>query len=157
MLMMTAVMILPVGCTENSDLQNPVGAYSGEEKAKKGVPNEMGDKGSANTLNDPIRVAEAFINAYNNKDEKQLLQLSTQECAQQIMEDKTGIQLKLKNASIVAENDKNYAAVVQCEWDKSVEEQLSKQGLQGWSFLFLVREKGVLKVTGYGSGYSAEQ
>jgi hypothetical protein len=110
------------------------------------------------TPKDPVGTVEAFIDAYNNKDEKRMIELSTTELFEEIKghdyinRGLWGMKYaKLESASVYQETTDN--ATVLCSWDNKTIEEAKKEGKQTWSFVSLVRENGLWKVNaGGGSG-----
>ena len=110
-----------------------------------------------NTPNDPIEVLKAFIDAYNDKDEKRMIELSTMDMKKEIKEANYvntslyGMRYaKLENAEIYKEYS-NDNLMVLCYWDKKTYEESANAGIQHWSFANLVRENSVWKVGGIGA------
>jgi hypothetical protein len=109
--------------------------------------------------NDPASVMIEFIDAYNDKNESLMIELSTAEMGQ-IIKDGNFISnglwgmkyAKLESVSIQVNNEDSI--MVTCFWDSTTYEEAEKAGMPFWNFASLVRENGQWKLASGGStGY----
>jgi hypothetical protein len=109
------------------------------------------------TSNDPVGIMNEFIDAYNDKNENLMIELSTTKIGQ-IIKDGNFINnglwgmkyANLDNASI-HRNDSEDRVTVLCSWDRATLEEAEKASSLIWSFASLVKENGQWKVAGVGS------
>jgi hypothetical protein len=113
---------------------------------------------TTNIPNDPVEVLRTFFEAFNNRNEKLMIALSTAEMGNEIKEfDMVNNLFGIKYASL--ENVKVYTGdnspnsvdeiAILCSWDEQT--TLWDSDIPGWSFAFLVREHEVWKIAGIGA------